>query len=69
MGVNVCQRLECRTTAGCSYRGPHGEFCYFAGDFQSRKDGTPQLDETKIRAIVLDELIRLGIIKNCTDDV
>lgn len=31
--MNVCQRNECQTTAGCAYRGPRGEYCYFAGRF------------------------------------
>lgn len=27
--MNVCNRPECQTTAGCAHRGPRGEFCWF----------------------------------------
>ena len=25
----TCQMLECQTTAGCAYRGPQGQMCWF----------------------------------------
>lgn len=31
----TCNRFECQSSAGCAYRGPRGEFCYFAGHFPS----------------------------------
>lgn len=27
--MQVCQRHECHTTAGCAHRGPNGELCQF----------------------------------------
>lgn len=30
--MNVCNRPQCQTTAGCAFRGPRGEMCWIAGD-------------------------------------
>jgi hypothetical protein len=25
----ICARVECQSTAGCAWRGPNGQLCYF----------------------------------------
>lgn len=32
--MTACDRRECQTTAGCAHRGPHGEFCWIAGELK-----------------------------------
>ena len=34
--MNVCNRPECQTTAGCAYRGPRGEMCWTGGVINSQ---------------------------------
>jgi hypothetical protein len=40
--MNVCNRRECQTTAGCAYRGPRGEYCWIAGSIPNPPSPPPK---------------------------
>lgn len=64
--MNVCDRLECQTSAGCAHRGPHGEMCYFPDSTVPIDSGSllRRIEELERRVAELDRrtlgLIRVG---------
>jgi hypothetical protein len=54
--MNVCNRPECQTTAGCAYRGLRGEFCYFAGDWSAGHNKLPTMTQTPESEVLLREI-------------